>query len=125
MKTLRVSLGQAEATRKLRESLRTISDDALRQTDQIGFYGNIVEGTGETNFTIGIGPTSFTTAKGSIVDDGTSSSEISYVFKGPFWAFLKRTLIEYHIKQVFARYMTEPNSSEDGRKVVVSCRTGR
>lgn len=101
MKTIRLSLSRAEATRVLQNSLRGISSTAMRCVDLFECYGTIRDGPGKTTFTIGVGPASFTTARGSITDVGSAESVVSYAFKGPFWAFFKRMTIHSHIQRVF------------------------
>jgi hypothetical protein len=101
MKTIRLSLSRAEATGVLQNSLRQISSTAMRCVDPFECYGTIRDGPGKTTFTIGVGPASFTTARGSITDAGPAESVVSYAFKGPFWAFFKRMAIHSHIQRVF------------------------
>jgi hypothetical protein len=101
MKMLRVSLSRVQATAKLRSSLRNVGNSALRVLDPIGCYGNIEEEGDRTVFTIGLGPTGFTTARGEIVGSGPSNSVIQYLFVGPFWGVFDRFSINAHIRDVF------------------------
>jgi hypothetical protein len=104
MKILKVSLSRDQATAELRSSLRDVGNTALRVLDQAGFYGNIMEEGNRTVFTIGLGPTGFTTARGVIVGSGPSDSVIEYSLVGPFWGMFDRFAINAHIRDVFGAF---------------------
>lgn len=106
MKTIKLSLSLDEASKRLKTSLMTISSTAIRAFSEIDCYGDVDIGENETTFTIGLGPTGYTTARGKIIAITPETSEISYEFKGPFWQYLVRDSIKTHIKKTFKPFTT-------------------
>ncbi|MFC1704290.1 hypothetical protein ACFL1E_05890 [Candidatus Omnitrophota bacterium] len=102
--SMQLSLSMAEASKTLTSSLRTISPDAFRVVSKTDCYGDIHIGENETTFTIGVGPTGYTTAIGKITAIGPDTSEISYTFKGPFWSLMTRDIINSHIIKTFKTF---------------------
>lgn len=99
MKTMRLSISLAEATSRLRASLKRIPTSAIKVYSEIDLYGSINSGENETTFTVGRGPTGYTTAEGRITATGENESEISYEFKGV--SFMTRLSVSGHIKRIF------------------------
>jgi hypothetical protein len=106
MKIIKVALSRAQVTAELRSSLCNVGNTALRVLDQAGFYNNMEDGD-RTVFTIGLGPTGFTTAREVIVGNGPSDSVIQYSLFGPFWEGLDRFAINAHIRDVFKTFKRE------------------
>jgi len=97
-------MSRTEASKILKDSLRTIAPSAFRMFAPADCYGNVNVGENETTFNIGLGPTSFVTANGKIAEIGPDISEISYNFEGPFFLFLMRYSIDSQIMKIFKAY---------------------
>lgn len=104
MKTMRLSIPRVEASKILKDSLRTISPAAFRMFAATDCYGNVNIGDNETTFTIGLGPTGFATVCGRIVEISPKISEIFYNFEGPFFLFLTKFVLVAHILRIFEPY---------------------
>jgi hypothetical protein len=107
MKKFYLDLDRDDATKILRDSLRVISPTANRVISETDCYGNIEEANNRTSFTIGLGPTGYTRAVGEIVCSGDKESLLYYEFKGFFWSFLVKYVVNQHIKKLFQNHIKQ------------------